>query len=127
MRSLQEPITLDFYFSFGLGLTLAIAIIGFYHAISSLIRKKKELDATASASIDWKALFNPPKGRGDVGGVGEVGRGELAAAAEGIAQVVDHARGDGARPGQIRVEPASRTSGPKNCSEPSASSASRLA
>lgn len=58
--------TLDFYFSFGLGLTLAIAIIGFWHVFSGILRKKKDIDATSAASIDWRALFKPPAGRGDI-------------------------------------------------------------
>ncbi len=58
--------TLDFYFSFSLGLMAAIAVIGFYQVFSSLWNKKKDLDATAPARVDWKALFHPPAGRGDI-------------------------------------------------------------
>src|SRR5690606_40518175 len=57
--------TVDFYFSFGLGLTAAIAIIGFWHVFSGLMRRKREIDETANAGVDWKALFRPPAGRGD--------------------------------------------------------------
>ena len=32
--------TLDFYFSFGLGLTAAIAVIGIWHVISGLLQRK---------------------------------------------------------------------------------------
>jgi hypothetical protein len=56
---------LDFYLSFGLGLTAAIAVIGFWHVISSLVRRKREIDETAAASIEWRNLFRPPAGRGD--------------------------------------------------------------
>ena len=56
---------LDFYFSFGLGLMAAIAVIGFYHGFSSLWQKKKVLDGVATARMDWRALLHPPTGRGD--------------------------------------------------------------
>lgn len=58
--------TLDFYFSFGLGLTASIAAIGFFHVISSLLRRKEQIDETSSARIEWRALFTPPAGRGDI-------------------------------------------------------------
>ncbi len=51
--------TLDFYFSFGLGLLAAIALIGFWHVFRGLVTSKKE------GGADWKALLNPPIGRGD--------------------------------------------------------------
>jgi hypothetical protein len=57
--------TLDFYLSFGFGLTAAIAVIGFYHVISSLLRRKNSLDENASARINWGNLLRPPEGRGD--------------------------------------------------------------
>lgn len=41
--------TLDFYFSFGLGLTAAVAAIGFWQVFGDLFRRKKELDRVASA------------------------------------------------------------------------------
>ncbi len=56
---------LDFYFSFGLGLMAAIAVIGFYHGFSSLWQKKKTLDGVATTRMNWGALFHPPAGRGD--------------------------------------------------------------
>jgi len=52
--------TLDFYFSFGLGLTAAIAVIGIWHVVSSLMRARAE-----GEGADWKVLFRPPPGRGD--------------------------------------------------------------
>lgn len=57
---------LDFYLSFGLGLTAAIAIIGFYSVFSGLRKKKSEIDQSGAATIDWRNLFNPPAGRGDI-------------------------------------------------------------
>lgn len=57
---------LDFYFSFGLGLTAAIAIIGFYHVFKSLFAKKQEMDELGVSKSNWQVLFNPPKGRGDI-------------------------------------------------------------
>ncbi len=56
---------LDFYLSFGLGLMLAIAVIGIVHVLSSLVRKNRELDEMGAPRVDWRALFNPPAGRGD--------------------------------------------------------------
>jgi hypothetical protein len=60
IRTVQSN-TLDFYFSFGLGLTFAIALIGFWHVFSGLLRAKKD----PNSQVDWKALFKPPPGRGD--------------------------------------------------------------
>jgi hypothetical protein len=64
IRTIQSN-TLDFYFSFGLGLTAAIAFIGIFHVVSSLMRKKKDLDEHGAARMNWSALFRPPVGRGD--------------------------------------------------------------
>lgn len=58
VRTIQVN-TLDFYFSFGLGLLGAIALIGFWHVIKGVMSSKKE------GGADWKALLNPPVGRGD--------------------------------------------------------------
>jgi hypothetical protein len=58
IRTVQSN-TLDFYFSFGLGLTAAIAVIGIWHVISSIRRSGR------FSGRQWAALFNPPKGRGD--------------------------------------------------------------
>ncbi|CAN5613860.1 peptide transporter [soil metagenome] len=57
---------LDFYFSFGLGLLAAIAVIGFYHAFQTMFDKKHELDEHGVAKTNWSVLFNPPEGRGDI-------------------------------------------------------------
>jgi hypothetical protein len=56
----------DFYLSFGLGLTAAIAVIGFWHVFSGLRKKNRALDDEGAATVNWKALFNPPAGRGDI-------------------------------------------------------------
>src|SRR5262249_28448425 len=55
-----ESNTLDFYFSFGLGLTGALAVIGVWHILSRLLIKRE-----GHAKLDWRALFKPPAGRGD--------------------------------------------------------------
>jgi hypothetical protein len=62
IRTIQSN-TLDFYFSFGLGLTAAIAIIGFWHVFSGFLRKK---DGSAEGGVDWSKLTRPPAGRGDI-------------------------------------------------------------
>ena len=55
--------TLDFYFSFGLGLLFAIAVIGFWHMFASFRQSRKQGE---TGRVDFKALFHPPKGRGDL-------------------------------------------------------------
>jgi hypothetical protein len=57
---------LDFFFSFGLGLMAAIAVIGVYHVVTSLWSKSKQLDEVGAAKMDWGALLRPPAGRGDM-------------------------------------------------------------
>ncbi len=57
--------TLDFYFSFGMGITIAIALIGFYHVYASLWRSRKDR-AVGAPAMDWRRLFRPPAGRGDI-------------------------------------------------------------
>ena len=52
--------TLDFYFSFGLGLTAAIAVIGFWQVFRSVLKRPGD-----STRVDWSKLWNPPEGRGD--------------------------------------------------------------
>ncbi len=56
---------LDFYFSFGLGLLLAIGVIGFWNVLNIFIRRKRAVDHAAATTINWRVLFNPPAGRGD--------------------------------------------------------------
>jgi len=60
IRTIQAN-RLDFYFSFGLGLTAAIAVIGFYHVFRGITEKK-----APGESSNWRALFTPPPGRGDI-------------------------------------------------------------
>jgi len=55
--------TMDFYFSFSLGLSLAIAAIGFFHVWRSFRRRRGE--GAAAPTIHWGRLFRPPAGRGD--------------------------------------------------------------
>ncbi len=50
----------DFYMSFGLGLGLAIALVGIWHVVRSF---QKKAENTNRGSL--KDLFNPPPGRGD--------------------------------------------------------------
>jgi hypothetical protein len=59
IRTLESN-TLDFYFSFGLGLTAAIAVIGIWHVASRLLIRRKGQEGYA-----WRDLFRPPPGRGD--------------------------------------------------------------
>jgi hypothetical protein len=58
--------TMDFYFSFGLGLSLAVALIGFIHVFRSFVAKKKQMDDAERPDVKWQRLFKPPAGRGDV-------------------------------------------------------------
>ncbi len=48
----------DFYMSFGIGLGLAIGVIGVYHVVKSF--------RSTSGKLDFSLLFNPPKDRGDI-------------------------------------------------------------
>lgn len=64
IRTIQSN-TLDFYFSFGLGLLFAIAVIGFYQVFAGLMAVRKKGNQGGS-QMDFKALFNPPAGRGDL-------------------------------------------------------------
>lgn len=63
----------DVYMSLGIGLALAIAVIGFYHVGVSLWRQRRERQRTPVTEgevIDrrtaWQRLMQPPPGRGDV-------------------------------------------------------------
>ncbi len=58
--------TLDFYFSFGLGLTAAIAVIGIASVVRSMVSRRRQLSEEGVVGTNWKALFNPPAGRGDI-------------------------------------------------------------
>jgi hypothetical protein len=57
--------TLDFYFSFGLGLTCAIAVIGIVSVVRGILQRKRQIDDASVTRVDWKALFHPPPTRGD--------------------------------------------------------------
>ncbi|MHC4200804.1 MAG: OPT family oligopeptide transporter, partial [Planctomycetota bacterium] len=57
---------MDFYFSFGMGLALAVALIGFYHVASSFRKKSREMDEAGRPTVEWSRLFKPPAGRGDI-------------------------------------------------------------
>jgi hypothetical protein len=58
--------TMDFYLSFGLGLSLAVAVIGFVHVFLSARRKGREMTEAGKPAIVWGKLFRPPAGRGDI-------------------------------------------------------------
>jgi len=58
--------TMDFYFSFSLGLSLAVATIGIIHVVSNLRRKRREMKEEGRPGIQWSRLFRPPPGRGDI-------------------------------------------------------------
>lgn len=57
---------MDFYFSFSLGLSLAVATIGFVHIISNFRQKRREMKEMDRPGIQWARLFRPPAGRGDI-------------------------------------------------------------
>ena len=57
---------MDFYFSFGIGLSFAVAVIGFMHLYSNFKQKKQDMDEAGRPGLDWKRLFSPPEGRGDI-------------------------------------------------------------
>lgn len=61
IRTIQTN-RLDFYFSFGLGLTGAIAVIGIFHVLQGVFRR----DEDGENRVDWRRMFNPPVGRGDL-------------------------------------------------------------
>lgn len=56
--------TLDFYFSFSLGLSLAVAVIGLVHVTRSFLVRRREMGP--GTRINWRRLFEPPAGRGDM-------------------------------------------------------------
>ena len=58
----------DFYMSFGIGLGLAIGLVGVYYVVKSFRN-------TDGNGLDFSALFNPPEGRGDINfWVSKIGR-----------------------------------------------------
>jgi len=64
VRTLESN-TLDFYFSFGLGLTAAIALVGVWHVVSRSLLQRGSSDGAGRPRRSWAALFKPPPGRGD--------------------------------------------------------------
>ena len=58
--------TFDFYFSFHLGLTFAVAIIGFLHMKRKFDERKKEMDETGRTAIHWRDAWARNKDRGDL-------------------------------------------------------------
>ena len=56
----------DFYFSFSLGLSLAVAAIGFIHVFTSLRARRKELDESGAPKVQWGRLFETRRDRGDI-------------------------------------------------------------
>ena len=58
--------TMDFYFSFSLGLSLAVAAIGFIHVASSFRKRRREMTEEGKPSLEWGKLFKPPVDRGDI-------------------------------------------------------------
>ncbi len=56
----------DFYFSFHLGLMVAVAIIGFLHMYSKMKTKKREADETGATRLNWSRLWQRNKERGDI-------------------------------------------------------------
>jgi len=65
IQTIQSNV-MDFYFSFGLGLSLAVATIGFFHIYSSFRKKKREMGDLGSSRVQWRRLLEPPKKRGDI-------------------------------------------------------------
>ena len=62
IKTLQAN-TMDFYFSFRMGLVLAVAVIGLVHIVASLRGRRR--DGGRAAALDWGRLLRPPKDRGD--------------------------------------------------------------
>lgn len=61
---------IDFYFSFGIGIALAIALIGFYQVIQGFVEARREAKKTAQpVKKESRRIFQfakPPAGRGDI-------------------------------------------------------------
>ena len=56
----------DFYFSFHLGLTFAVALIGFLHMKRKFDERKLEMDETGRTAIRWRDAWASNKERGDI-------------------------------------------------------------
>jgi len=59
IKTVQSNV-MDFYFSFGLGLSFAIALIGFYYLY------KGARGGKGGPRIQWRRFIEPPTGRGDI-------------------------------------------------------------
>ena len=57
---------LEFFFSWGIGMAVAVAVVGFIHLHNKMKERKHELDEAGAPTLQWKRLFNPPAGRGDI-------------------------------------------------------------
>lgn len=55
----------DFYFSFGVGLNIAVGAIGIYYVVNAL-RKARKKDGETGNRIQWQRIFEPTAGRGDI-------------------------------------------------------------
>ena len=65
IRTIQSNL-MDFYFSFSLGLAIAIGLIGFIHMYLTYRRRRREnADLEQGSKLKWRRLFEPPAGRGD--------------------------------------------------------------
>ena len=62
IRTIQAN-TMDFYFSFGLGLSFAVALIGLLQIARGLLKRRRAARSTDAEG--WKSLARPPAGRGD--------------------------------------------------------------
>ncbi len=65
IKTIQANV-MDFYFSFTIGLSLAVAAIGLWHVTSSFRKKRADMDAAGKPKMEWGKLFKPPAGRGDI-------------------------------------------------------------
>ncbi|MAE64634.1 MAG: peptide transporter [Phycisphaeraceae bacterium] len=63
IRTIQAN-TMDFYFSFGLGLSVAVAVIGLLHLLRGFLRSRRG-SAAGGGPLQWRNLLRPPAGRGD--------------------------------------------------------------
>lgn len=57
----------DFYFSFQIGIALAIAVVGIYQVIANITAKRREIRKMGGdVKMNLKAGSRPPEGRGDI-------------------------------------------------------------
>lgn len=58
---------MDFYFSFSIGLSFAIAVVGLIHLYQTAKKKKMEAGPEEKAmKFSWERLLAPPQSRGDI-------------------------------------------------------------